>query len=200
MFHGQPELLQIAPELLAALIVTLYGVGRELAELVGDALGLGDLTGPDAGPLLVEYVLQLAGEYFAVLVELLGRDFRDRVASQQRQFLEGIFLALVVVELQHWSIGLVDQFHPDLLPEALACDLLLNGHAQLHLPALPVVVDARKIFQGLACVFVEERGWWCFLMVVEEGWNIIGFDRLAVDCGDGCVTGSCTGGRAKRFP
>lgn len=163
MFNRQAQLLQITSKLLDTLIIALNGVGGKLTEFVRDSLGFGDLARSDARSFLVEYVLQLDGKYFAVLVELLGRDIRDRVASQQRQFLEGIFVALVVEQLQHGIVTLIDELNEDLLPETLTRDLLLDRLAKLHLPAVAGVGDARKVLEGLTYVFVEQWCWWCFL-------------------------------------
>lgn len=80
MLHGHAKLFEVRGKLLAALVVALDGVGRELAQLVGDPLGLGDLAGPHAGSLLVEYILQLYSEDFAVLVELLGTCRKVRIS------------------------------------------------------------------------------------------------------------------------
>ncbi len=69
MLEGHAKLLHVTGELLDALIVgVLHGLGEE-ADLVGELLHLGDLAGADAGPLLVENVLELDGEDLAVLVE-----------------------------------------------------------------------------------------------------------------------------------
>lgn len=157
VFHGKAELLQVAAKLFDALIIALNGVGRELAELGGDPLGLGDLSGPHARPFLVKDVLQLDGKNFAVLIELLGANVRDRVRVQEWQLLEGVLVVLVVEHLQHRAVPLLDHPYRDLLPEALARYSLLVGVAQLHLPALARVMDARKVLQRLARVLVKER-------------------------------------------
>jgi len=87
VLQGNAELLHVAGELFDALIVgVLDGLG-EKADLVGELLHLGDLAGPDAGPLLVEDVLELDGEDLAVLVEDLVGNVGERVGRLQGQFL-----------------------------------------------------------------------------------------------------------------
>ena len=69
MLQRHAQLFHVAGKLLDALIVgVLHCLGKE-ADLVGQLLHLGDLAWADAGPLLVEDVLELDGEDLAVLVE-----------------------------------------------------------------------------------------------------------------------------------
>lgn len=72
MFYRKTEFLQVAAELFDSLVVSLNGVGGELAQFIGEPLCFGHLARSYAWSLFVEHELEFDGENFPVLIELLS--------------------------------------------------------------------------------------------------------------------------------
>ena len=72
MLDRDAKLAQIASKLFDAVVVSLDCVSGELLQATRQSLGLGDLSRPNARPLLVKHVLNFDREDLAVLIEVLG--------------------------------------------------------------------------------------------------------------------------------